>query len=249
MIDLAIVREEKILNMKKRMTIKIKKRKPKTALELLPLPSDEHIARLAGVIEKKARREELREKYAPVKHVLALLGVGAVLGLSLFVAPSAAILAKPFLDEKRRREYEAWKQYNPYYLKRTIKRLQKQKLLSIEDRDGEQIVTLTKNGKHRILRYSVEDLAIEKPPSWDGLWRLVMYDVHERSKVLRDVFRQALKSLGFYQLQESVWIYPHPCEEQITFLREFYGVGTEVIYVVARKLEDDQPYRTFFGLE
>ncbi len=228
--------------------LKIKPRKRKQSRDLLPLPGDEQISQLAHAIERKIRSEQLREKYAPVKHVLALLGVGVVLGLSLFVAPTAAVLAKPFLDEKRRREYEAWKQYNPYYLKRTVKRLQEQKLVSIEDRDGEQIVTLTKNGKRRILRYSLEELEIEKPQLWDGHWRLVIYDVSVPRRALRDVFREAIRGLGFYQLQESVWIYPYPCESQITFLREFYGVGAEVIYVVANKLEDDQPYRTYFGL-
>ena len=236
------------LSMKKQPQPRIRKRKPIEHLDSLLMPTDEQVAKLAAVIEKKVRKEELREKYAPVKHVLALLGVGAVLGLSLFVAPTAAVLAKPFLDEKRRREFEAWKQYNPYYLKRTIKRLQEQKLVSIEDRDGEQIVTLTKNGKRRILRYSLEELEIEKPQAWDGLWRLVIYDVSVPLRALRDLFREALRGLGFYQLQESVWIYPYPCESQITFLREFYGVGAEVVYVVANTLEDDQPYRTYFGL-
>jgi len=226
-----------------------RKRKQKTPLEVLPLPTEEQVARLAAVIEKKIRNEELRERYAPVKHVLAVLGVGAVLGLSLFVSPTALMIAKPFLYEKRRRDFDAWQRYNPYYLKRTIKRLQEQKLVSIEERDGEQIVTLTKNGKRRILRYSLEELKIEKPRSWDGSWRLVIYDVQERSRWLRDIFRQTIRSLGFYQLQESVWLYPYPCEAHISFLREYYGVGNDVLYIVASKIEHDQPYRTYFGLD
>ncbi|MBI3956015.1 hypothetical protein HY339_02065 [Candidatus Gottesmanbacteria bacterium] len=234
--------------MKKQSQLRIRKRKPKEHLDSLPLPTDEKVITLARIIEKKIRKEEVREKYAPVKHVLALLGTGAVLSLSLFVAPSAIMLAKPFLDEKYRRDESAWKRYNPYYLKRAIRRLREQKLVTVEERDGEEVVTLTNNGKRRILRYSLEDLEIEKPRVWDGYWRLVIYDVSVPRRALRDMFRETIRGLGFYQLQESVWIYPYPCEEQITFLREFYGVGTEVIYVVAKKLEDDEPYRTYFGL-
>lgn len=107
---------------------------------------------------------------------------------------------------------------------------------------------LTKNGKRRILKYSLDELTIEKPNSWDGRWRLVIYDVPKSKKYLRDVFRGTLKNLGFYQLQESVWLYPFPCEPQVTFLREYYDVGGEVVYVVASELEDDAPYRTYFNL-
>lgn len=78
---------------------------------------------------------------------------------------------------------------------------------------------------------------------------MVIYDVDSRKKYLRDVFRSTLKSLGFLKLQESVWLYPYPCEVEVTFLREYYGVGNEVLYVVATRLEDDASHRTYFGVE
>lgn len=208
---------------------------------------DERIAQLAQMLEKQIRDEEMREGYATVRRILTLLGAGTVLSLSL-ISPTALILAKPFLDEKRRRDSDAWKQYNSRYLKKTIARLRKEKYVSIEERDGEEVVVLTKYGKQRILKYSLDSLTIEKPKSWDGRWRLVIYDVPKQKKHLRDLFRETLKNLGFYQLQESVWLHPYPCEPQITFLREYYGVGNEVVYVVATTLEDDSPYRTYFGL-
>jgi len=215
---------------------------------VLPLPSDERIAELARLLTDNRKNETIRNRYAKVSRVLSFLGAGAVLSLSLFVSPTAIMLAKPFLDEKRRREQDEWKQFNPRYLRRTIARLREQKLVTIEQRDGQQIVVLTKNGKRRILKYSLDELTIEKPKNWDGRWRLVIYDVPKNKKYLRDVFRGTLKNLGFYPLQESVWLYPYPCEEQVTFLREYYDVGNEVVYVVATKLEDDGPYRTYFGL-
>jgi len=223
------------------------KRKRNTTATL-PLPSDERIAELARLLTDNRKNEGICNRYAKVSRVLSFLGAGAVLSLSLFVAPTAIMLAKPFLDEKRRREQDEWKQFNPRYLRRTIARLREQKLVTIEQRDGQQIVVLTKNGKRRILKYSLDELTIEKPKNWDGRWRLVIYDVPKNKKYLRDVFRGTLKNLGFYPLQESVWLYPYPCEEQVTFLREYYDVGNEVVYVVATKLEDDGPYRTYFGL-
>ncbi len=215
---------------------------------VLPLPSDEHIAELARILADNRKNKVIRNRYANVSRVLSFLGAGAVLSLSLFVAPTAIMLAKPFMDEKRRRQQEEWKQFNPRYLRRTIARLKQQKLVTIEQRDGQQIVVLTKNGKRRILKYSLDELNIEKPKNWDGRWRLVIYDVPKNKKYLRDVFRGTLKNLGFYQLQESVWLYPYPCEPQVTFLREYYDVGGDVVYVVATTLENDSPYRTYFAL-
>lgn len=217
-------------------------------VDSLSLPSEDKLRMLSELLVRQLAEEKTRNRYASVKQVLALLGAGVVVGLSLFVAPTAVMLAKPFLDAKREKDREAWKQYNPSYLKRTLERMRKEKLVKIVERDGQQIVELTKNGRRRIIKYSLENLSIDKPGVWDGSWRLVLYDVPHRRKQLRDVFRQTLKSLGFYQLQESVWLFPYPCEAQVSFLREFYGVGNEVLYAVAIKLEDDVPYRTYFGL-
>lgn len=225
------------------------KKKPVRVADSLPLPSEDKLRTLSELLVRQTEQEKRRYRYASVKQVLALLGAGVVVGLSLFVAPTAVMLAKPFLDAKREKDREAWKQFNPSYLKRTLERIRKEKLVKIVERDGQQIVELTKNGRRRIIKYSLENLSIDKPGVWDGRWRLVLYDVPHRRKQLRDVFRQTLKNLGFYQLQESVWLFPYPCEAQVSFLREFYGVGNEVIYVIATKLEDDAPYRTYFGLD
>lgn len=214
----------------------------------MPVPSGERIAELCQLLQQQIRQEEIKRKYAPVKHVLTLIGIAGVVGLSL-VSPSAAVLAKPFLDEEKRQEREAWKRYNPSYLRRAIKRLQQQKLVEQKEENGKTVIVLTKGGRRRILKYALDNLTISKPKQWDGRWRLILYDVDSRKKHLRDVFRDTLRSLGFFRLQESVWLYPYPCEEQVSFLREYYDVGNEVLYVIATKLENDAPYRTYFGLE
>lgn len=213
----------------------------------MPLPSDEKIADLARLLLRQEEQKRVSKGYARVKDVLTLLGVGTVLGLSL-ISPTAALLAKPFLDAKKEREANEWKRFNRSYLRRTIERMHQEKLVEIREQQGEQVVELTAMGKRRIIKCSLETLSVETPKSWDGRWRMVLYDVPHGKKHLRDVFRQALLRLGFYQLQESVWIYPYPCEKQVSFLREYYGVGNEVVYAVATTLEDDDPYRTYFGI-
>lgn len=225
----------------------LKRRTNKRLDDQLPVPSEDKIATLSVLLEKQIRHEEIHRRYAPVKHILTLIGVAGVVGLSL-VAPSAAQLAKPFVDEERKKRFEAWKQYNPSYLRSSIRRLHHLKYVEIIEKDGVEIITLSEGGKRRILKYALDNLSIEKPKLWDGRWRMIIYDVENGKKRLRDVFREAVQSLGFLMLQESVWVYPYPCEKQITFLKEYYGVGNEVLYVVATTLEDDSPYRSYFGL-
>jgi len=215
---------------------------------ILPVPSEDKLASLSELLVQQIRKEEIHRRYAPVKQILALIGVAGVVGLSL-VAPTASMIAKPFLDEQKRRQRDAWKHYNPSLLRSSIRRLHKQKYVEISRQNGEEVVMLSETGRRRILKYSLDELTIEKPKHWDGQWRMIIYDVENSKKRLRDVFREALKALGFLQLQESVWVYPYPCEKQITFLKEYYGVGREVLYVVATTLEDDSPYKVYFGIE
>lgn len=210
--------------------------------------NDDKIASLSVILEKQVRQQDIHRRYAPVKHILTFIGAAGIVGLSVFIAPTAAVIAKPFLDEEDRKKYNAWKKYNPSYLRSSIKRLHKSKCVEIRNQYGEEVITLTESGRRKILKYALDDLSIEKQKHWDGRWRIVIYDVNEKKKRLRDVFRSALGSLGFLQLQRSIWIFPYPCEKQMTFLKEYYDVGNEVLYIVATTLEDDTPYREYFDL-
>lgn len=44
---------------------------------------------------------------------------------------------------------------------------------------------------------------------WDGLWRVVIYDIPEKNRNKRDKLRKWLKRFGFAQWQISVWVSPH----------------------------------------
>jgi len=211
------------------------------------IPSDERIANLSLLLSKQFQNEETHRRYAPIKKVLTVIGIAGALGLTL-LAPGIAPITKQLIESQTKDNQDDWKRYNPSFLKRTLKRLHKQKLVEISQQNEKQQITLTKNGKRRILKYALTELVIEKPKHWDRNWRLIIYDVDNKRKQMRDQFREQLKLLGFLQLQKSVWIYPYPCEEQITFLREYYGVGNEVLYIITKILEDDTPYRTYFGV-
>ena len=199
-----------------------RRRKQQDLSQDITLPNDEVVVATAkSLLEKTSTDLSTESKYAPVRHLLCLIGAGQ--------SQDIASLA----------------QYNPYYVKRTLKRLKKQQLV---EQQGSMYL-LTTRGKRWILKYTLEDLNIPAPKMWDGKWRLVIYDVARHKASLRNIFRTTIRRLGFYNVQESVWLHPYPCEKEISFLRDYCGMGGDVIYVIAHKIENDSVYRTHFGLK
>lgn len=223
------------------------KRKKKERLEDLPLSksTETHIEQIAKALSKQIDNELLRKKCAPASQILKLVGAGAFLAASIAI-PNLPKILKPFLINED--EYEVWKRFNIPYLRRTLQRLEKQKLVEIREDGKFQTVEITDAGRRRILKYAIDELAIEKPKIWDGKWRLVSYDIPGKLKNLRNVFREYLLAWGFYPLHESMFLHAYPCEKQVEFLREYLGIGKYIRLFLVLKIEQDRPFREFFGI-
>lgn len=80
-------------------------------------------------------------------------------------------------------------------------------------KNGEVYLRLTSKGSDKIK----QDIPLFKyfNQRWDGYWRLVIFDIPEKRKVLRDVLRRKLVSLGLGRWQKSVYITPFNLEEEI----------------------------------
>lgn len=223
----------------------LKKREKKQRLEDIPLSSKIDIDHLAKVLTRQIDQEIFKKKYAPVGEVLKLVGAGAFLAASV-AFPTLPYALKPFLSNST--DKYAWKRFNIRYLKRSLERLEKEKLVERAEEKNEQIVKITNAGRKRILRYALDDLEIKKPKVWDGTWRLVSYDLPQGSSMVRNIFRNYLKKWGFYPLHESVYLHAYPCGEELDFLREYLGVGDYVRIFKVVKIENDKLFREFFGV-
>jgi len=53
---------------------------------------------------------------------------------------------------------------------------------------------------------------------WDGKWRIVLFDVPEGKRPIRDYLRNVLKRHGFREFQRSMWVWPHKLPSFITKL-------------------------------
>ncbi|MFZ5366231.1 MAG: hypothetical protein ACOZBZ_02960 [Patescibacteria group bacterium] len=226
---------------------RIKKRKKGIRFEDIPLSpkADFYIGQLSQALSRQIEREFFQKKYAPAAAVLKLVGAGAFLAGSI-VIPNLPLALAPFL--KNENEYDPWKRFNIPYLKRTLKRLEKEKLVKICEEKGIGVVKITDRGKRRILKFSLEELTIKKPKIWDGEWRLISYDIPGSLRFFRNTLRVYLLSWGFYPLHESVFLHAYPCEKEVEFLREFLQVGEYVRIFKVSEIENGKPFKEFFGL-
>jgi len=129
-----------------------------------------------------------------------------------------------------------------YYLK-------KRGLIETKREGFDVKIALTKEGRKLAGKYQIDDLEIERPKKWDKKYRLVVFDIPNATRLVRDVVRRKLKEWGFYPLQKSVWIYPFECQEEVDLLREFLGLNKRQLQVLEiSRLEDDHFLRKHFQL-
>lgn len=107
---------------------------------------------------------------------------------------------------------------------------------------------LAKKGEEQLRRLRLLDYKLKKPKRWDGKWRVLIFDIPEDRKTLRDKVRNTFEMLGFKRLQDSVWIYPYDCEDLIALMKADFRVGKDLLYLVVESLEYDRPLREHFKL-
>lgn len=107
---------------------------------------------------------------------------------------------------------------------------------------------VTDKGRKKLRSWSLQKYQIPKPKKWDKRWRVLIFDIPERRKGLRDKVRRALQASGFVRLQDSVWIYPYDCEELIILLKADFKIGKDMLYMIVDTLEYDTPILTRFNL-
>jgi DNA-binding transcriptional regulator PaaX len=113
---------------------------------------------------------------------------------------------------------------------------------------GGEMVELSEKGLALVKILASEDIVLEKPTAWDGWWHLVCYDIPEIKKAEREYFQRKLKELEFKKIQNSLWVYPYDCKEEIAVFAESLGINYFVVYLNTNKLPQESMLREFYGL-
>jgi DNA-binding transcriptional regulator PaaX len=160
---------------------------------------------------------------------------GGVLATIIVMPNMANVLSKPvfaYFDKLDKRQREREFQRILYYMKQ-------QGLIAATSKGYEHGLVITKKGKERLHRKEFDSLVIKRPKNWDKQWRLVFFDIPEEHRSGRRQLMNKLKTLGFMQLQRSVWVYPFPCRAEIELVTTMYEVQKYVSYVEATGIDSE----------
>lgn len=180
-------------------------------------------------VAKKCRRNDIR------RMILRSVALAGVIGIGL-VAPNVlgAMGKLGFLPHQRQKES----------INRSRERLIKQGLLEYYDKK----LRLTQKGESVLRRLELSEYRTRKPQRWDGRWRVLIFDIPEKRKKLREQIRIILADIGFIRAQDSVWVYPYDSEDLITLLKADLKIGKDLLYLVVEQMEYDTAYKKYFGL-
>ena len=180
-------------------------------------------------VGKRAKRKNLK------KIILSTVATAGLLGVALLAPNVIGAMSKlGLLPAKRQKEF----------IKAARERLVEQGLLEWQG----NFLKVTHKGRALLARLERNEFTLKKPKRWDGKWRVLIFDIPETKKVLREKVRHTLVSIGFYRLQDSVWIYPYDCEDLITLLKANFKIGKDLLYVIVDSIENDKHLREAFQL-
>lgn len=142
--------------------------------------------------------------------------------------------------------YNKWRSDNKNDYYKQLWRLEKQGYIKRHLKEKKKFPKLTKLGEKQALKCLSDDFSIAQSKKWDKKWHLVIFDIPNDKKNLRDVIRLKLKKLGFFQLQKSVFIYPFNCLNVIRSLKYIYGLSSYIQYIIAEDIESEIDLVSYF---
>ncbi len=189
--------------------------------------------------------EYMKERYGELaKDILMGLVIAGAVAVAATSPYFLLNLAKQILRNQKYFE----KEWEKIKFKRALEKLKKNRLVILREKEGKFTVELTEKGKRKTKEIQLDGLKVEKPQTWDGKWRIVIFDIPNRFGRARDALREKLKDLGFYQFQKSAWIIPYPCEKEIEFLAEFFDIYSYLNIVETERISNDLRLKRHFRL-
>lgn len=166
-----------------------------------------------------------------IDDLLAPLAFGGALFLTIAAPNSMVALEKPLMAllNGRDKRQEA---------SRIARYMRQQKLVHVtQNDDGSYQISLTQKGETRGKKAYFERLPAPDKP-WDQKWRIIMFDIPEKHKAIRDYLSKHMLNLGLKQLQRSVFIYPYELDEFVAIARDIFPeVRQQLIYLTVENID------------
>lgn len=133
--------------------------------------------------------------------------------------------------------------------KTAIGRLAQKGLIRFTSKGNIKYVEITEKGR---LVFALERekaaLRARSKKKWDKRYRMIIFDIPERRRAVRDQLRHTMRACGFLRIQDSVWVSPYDCEDLIILVKADLRIGKDVLYTIVEKIENDKWIKEHFGL-
>jgi DNA-binding transcriptional regulator PaaX len=80
----------------------------------------------------------------------------------------------------------------------------------------------------------------------DGTWKLIIFDIPETQRPVRDYLRTKLKQLGFKKWQNSIWITPYKLPEDVVDELQVLSEKYFVRLITVAKINNDSDLKEMF---
>lgn len=105
------------------------------------------------------------------------------------------------------------------------------KRLRVKDKSA---VMLTPKGLDKV--FTIKIKLKEKKQRPDKKWQMVLFDIPEKKKRERELFRRMLQYLGYKKLQRSIWVCPYDVLEETKDLIKRYKLEPHVELLLVKKI-------------
>lgn len=110
-------------------------------------------------------------------------------------------------------------------LSNTVHRLYKRGYITKYRSEDQLVLKLTEAGRDWVLKHGLDE------SKWDGIWRIVIFDIPESHKRARQALRNKLKEWGFVIWQRSVWATKKPLTEHVRNLTKELAIDDWVMVI------------------
>ena len=115
-------------------------------------------------------------------------------------------------------------------LSHAIREIRKRRFARLVRKKNRYVLEVTEEGQRRVLPHRISRLIVPAQSEWDGLWRIVLFDIPERRRTARNALRDKLRELGFFLLQKSAFVLPYPCEDALDAIVQHFRIQRYVTF-------------------
>ena len=132
-----------------------------------------------------------------------------------------------------KKQYERQKEKQKFT--QLIYRLKKNGYIKIKKLEQNEGVILTKKGAEKVLKAKLKTK--DKQKRQDGKWQMIIFDIPEEKRHLRNLLREKLRLLEYKMLQQSIWICPYNVQKETELILKKHSLDQYVKLFLIEEIE------------